>query len=98
MPWPPRGSQDRPAPAPPPLLSRLHQRPRRRPRRRRLAAARQFPPPSHAVTAALTQVHRPDLYGFPVCPDLIARPRIAAVTGSQPLLSVMTAECDGDWW
>jgi hypothetical protein len=38
---------------------------------------------------------RPDLYGFPVCPDLIARPRIAAVTVSQPLLSVMTAECDG---
>jgi hypothetical protein len=38
---------------------------------------------------------RRDLYGFPVCPDLIARPRIAAVTVSQPLLSVMTAECDG---
>src|SRR6266536_6502924 len=96
MPWPPRGSPDRPAPGAsaspftsppatktptsPPASCGGTSLPATQPR----CDGRSYPEPD-----------RPDLYGFPVCPDLIARPRNQAVTGSQPLLSVMTAECDG---
>ena len=50
--------------------STLHQRTGRRPRRRRPAAARQFPPPSRAVTAALTQGQMPRIGKVPGPPGL----------------------------
>jgi hypothetical protein len=79
MPWPPRGSPDRPAlaasaspftsppatktPTSPPTSCGGTSLPATQPR----CDGRSYPGPD-----------RPDLYRFPVCPDLITRPRVTA--------------------